>query len=46
MKKIPYRESITEFIDWVSGENSITGNIINGVDSDHPISGESIRKLL
>jgi hypothetical protein len=41
-----YNEKINEFIDWVSGINSVTGNTISGVDQDHPISGKSIRELL
>ena len=41
-----YQGKINEFVDWVSGVNSITGNTISGVDQDHPISGKSIRELL
>ena len=46
MKQQPYKGTINEFVDWISGINSVTGQTIVGVDKDHPISGESIRKLL
>ena len=38
-----YREKINEFVDWVSGNNSLTGqNVTNGLQ----VSGQSIRDLL
>jgi len=41
-----YQGKINEFVDWVTGINSITGNVVSGVDQDHPISGKSIRELV
>ena len=42
-KKVLFNESINEFTDWVSGENSLTkGNDTNNL----PVSGEKIRELL
>ena len=41
-----YKGKINEFVDWVTGINSVTGARITGVDDEHPISGESIRGLL
>ena len=41
-----YKGKINEFVDWVTGINSVTGARIIGVDDEHPISGESIRGLL
>lgn len=41
-----YKGKINEFVDWVTGVNSVTGQAISGVDSEHPISGQSIRELL
>ena len=41
-----YTGKINEFVDWVSGVNSISGTKIQGVDENTKISGESIRKLL
>ena len=41
-----YQGKINEFVDWTSGVNSITGNVISGVDEQHPISGKSIRELV
>ena len=41
-----YKGKINEFINWVNGENSVSGNVISGVDSEHPISGQSIRELI
>ena len=37
-----YKGQITEFVDWVSGIDELTGRKV----SDLPISGESIRALL
>lgn len=41
-----FQGKITEFVDWTSGVNSLTGNIVPGVDANHPISGKSIRELI
>jgi hypothetical protein len=41
-----YKGKINEFTNWVNGENSVSGNVISGVDSEHPISGQSIRELI
>lgn len=41
-----YQGKVNEFVDWVSGINTVTGNVIDGVDEDHPISGKSIRELV
>lgn len=41
-----YKGKINEFVDWVSGINSITGTRVPGVTDDVKISGESIRDLL
>jgi hypothetical protein len=38
-----YKGKINEFVDWVSGQNSLTG----GNDTDNlPVSGAKIRELL
>ena len=44
--KETFKGQINEFVDWTSGVNSVTGNVITGVDEDHPISGKSIRELI
>lgn len=41
-----YKGTINEFVDWTSGINELTNIRIQGVDEDHPISGESIRNLI
>lgn len=41
-----FKGKITEFVDWVSGIDELTGNKISGVSDDTPISGQSIRELV
>ena len=41
-----FKGKITEFVDWTSGVDELTGNKIQGVSEDTPISGKSIRDLV
>jgi hypothetical protein len=41
-----YQGKINEFINWTTGENAVTGNILDGVSKNNPISGKSIRELI
>ena len=41
-----YKGEINEFIDWISGINSVTGTKLSGVTEETPISGQSIRNLI
>lgn len=41
-----YKGNINEFVDWTTGVNSATGNKMDEVSSDNPISGKSIRELI
>jgi hypothetical protein len=34
-----YKGEINEFIDWISGINSVTGTKLSGVTEETPISG-------
>ena len=41
-----FKGKITEFVDWTSGIDELTGSKIQGVSEDTPVSGKSIRDLI